>query len=429
MTIMEQIRAGNIPETVRLAAERETVDPAQLAETIAAGRAVVPANRQHPPASPRAIGEGLSVKVNVNIGTSQDHDDIQEELDKLAMAVKLGADAVMDLSTGSGTRATRQALLQASPLPLGTVPLYEAFLRAGKDRGSIKSLSVDDILSSIEEHGRDGVDFVTLHCGLTREAWERLRNQGRVTDVVSRGGSLLVEWMVLNDQENPLYEHYDQVIDICHRHDMTISLGDGLRPGCIADATDRAQIQELLVLGELAQRAQAQGVQVMIEGPGHVPLDQIAANIQLEKRLCNGAPFYVLGPLVTDIAPGYDHITGAIGGALAAMHGADFLCYLTPAEHLRLPNQDDVRRGLIASRIAAHAADIVRGIPGAADRDLRMSRARKQMDWEGMFREALDPDLARSMRDQLPSGEKEACSMCSQFCAMKTINQVMQNGK
>lgn len=426
MTIMEQLRNGDLPDVVVAVARDEHVPVDALVAKILAGRVVIPANNQKVLASPRGVGEGLRVKVNANIGTSQEHGDIDEELQKVDIAVANGADAVMDLSTGSKTEETRRAVIGRSPVPVGTVPLYEAFLKGGKARGSIEGLTADDIFSRIEAHGKEGVDFVTLHCGLTRESLARMRAQGRVINIVSRGGALLVEWMIRNDRENPLYEQYDRLLSICAKYEMTISLGDGMRPGALADATDRAQIQELLILGELAKRARERGVQVMIEGPGHVPLDQVETNIRLQKSLCDGAPFYVLGPLVTDIAPGYDHITGAIGGALAAMAGADFLCYVTPAEHLRLPTVEDVKAGVIASRIAAHAADIARGLPGARERDDRMSRARKRVDWEGMFAECLDPETARRMRAEIPSKSDTVCSMCGEFCAVKTINEIMK---
>lgn len=427
MTLIDRIRAGELPEIVRHAAAGEPMPAELIAAGIAAGKIALPANALHPPRNPRVIGAGLSIKVNANIGTSPDHGDIDEELRKLQVAEAAGADAVMDLSTGPRSRQTRRQVLDNTSIAVGTVPLYEAFLDAGKASGSISGLTRDHLFNAIEEHGRDGVDFVTLHCGLTRKAVEQMMQQKRVTDIVSRGGALLVEWMIKNDAENPLYEDYGRVMEICRKYDMTISLGDGMRPGSISDATDRAQIQELLTLGELAQQANEQGVGVMIEGPGHVPLNQIKTNMQLQKRLCNGAPFYVLGPLVTDIAPGYDHITSAIGGAIAATCGADFLCYVTPAEHLRLPTVDDVRNGVIASKIAAHAADIANGLPGAAERDLRMSRARKKVDWEGMFAECLDPETARRMKNEIAGSSDEVCSMCGNFCAMKTINDLMKS--
>ena len=361
MTIIEQLKNGDLPDVVAVVARDEGIPVDTLVSEIIAGRVVIPANNQKILDAPRGVGNGLRVKVNANIGTSQEHGDIDEELQKVDMAVKHGADAIMDLSTGSKTVETRKAVIERSPVPVGTVPLYEAFLMGGKAAGSIEGMSADDIFDRIEAHGREGVDFVTLHCGLTRESFERMKQQGRMMDVVSRGGALLIEWMIRNDRENPLFEQYDRLLDICAKYEMTISLGDGMRPGALADASDRAQIQELVILGELAQRAVDRGVQAMIEGPGHVPLDQVETNMKIQKTLCNGAPFYVLGPLVTDIAPGYDHITGAIGGALAAMSGADFLCYVTPAEHLRLPTVQDVKDGVIASRIAAHAADIARG--------------------------------------------------------------------
>lgn len=426
MSMINNIKKGDIPDVINKVAEFEGVTSEFIANGVVNGTIAVPANNGKILSKPCAVGSGLKVKINANIGTSQDHENVDEELEKLKIAVKYGADAVMDLSTGEGSQATRAKVIAASPIPVGTVPLYEAFRRAGKVKGTIKSLTVDDIFENIEEHGKDGVDFITLHCGLTMESFERMKKQGRVANVVSRGGSLLIEWMVLNQKENPLYEHYDRLLELCRKYEMTISLGDGMRPGSIADATDRAQIQELLILGELADIAIKNGVQVMIEGPGHVPLDQVATNMKIQKSLCNGAPFYVLGPLVTDVAPGYDHITSAIGGAVAAMNGADFLCYVTPAEHLRLPTVEDVKVGVISSRIAAHAADMTRGIKGAKDWDLRMSKYRKELNWEGMYKECIDEETARKMRGEIAPENDKVCSMCGEFCAMKTINEILE---
>ncbi|HQK87460.1 MAG TPA: phosphomethylpyrimidine synthase ThiC, partial [Acidobacteriota bacterium] len=398
MTLIDRIQQGDIPDALRTVAAAESRDLEFILAGLRSGRIVIPQNAAKTLRRPAGIGEGLRTKVNANIGTSPEHENIDEELAKLRVAVRFGADAVMDLSTGRLIRLTRQRIIAASDVMVGTVPIYEAAVRARDAHQTFIRMTADELFGVIEDHGRDGVDFITVHCGATRAVVELLRQQGRVMDIVSRGGSLLVEWMICNDCENPLYEHFDRLLEICRRHDLTLSLGDGLRPGCLADATDRAQIGEMLVLGELTRRARAAGVQVMIEGPGHVPLQMIPENMRLEKSLCEGAPFYVLGPLVTDIAPGYDHITGAIGGAVAGMHGADFLCYVTPAEHLRLPTEEDVRLGVIASKIAAHAADIAKGLPGAMDPDRAMSVARKNLDWDSQFRHARGPEPAGRMR-------------------------------
>ncbi len=427
MTMIDRIQQGDIPDALRAVAAAETREPEFILAGLRSGRIVIPQNAAKTLRRPAGIGEGLRTKVNANLGTSPEHESIDEELTKLQVAVRYGADAVMDLSTGRQIRLTRQRIIAASDVMVGTVPIYEAAVRARDAHQAFIKMTADDLFGVIEDHGRDGVDFITVHCGATRAVVELLRQQGRVMDIVSRGGSLLVEWMICHDCENPLYEHFARLLEICRRHDMTLSLGDGLRPGCLADATDRAQIGEMLVLGELTRRARAAGVQVMIEGPGHVPLQMIPENMRLEKSLCEGAPFYVLGPLVTDIAPGYDHITGAIGGAVAGMHGADFLCYVTPAEHLRLPTAEDVRLGVIASKIAAHAADIAKGLPGAMDPDRAMSVARKNLDWDGQFRHALDPELAERMRrERPPKGQSEVCTMCGEFCAVKTSQKAME---
>ncbi|HQF87647.1 MAG TPA: phosphomethylpyrimidine synthase ThiC [Acidobacteriota bacterium] len=426
MTLIDRIQQGDIPDALRTVAAAESRDLEFILAGLRSGRIVIPQNAAKTLRRPAGIGEGLRTKVNANIGTSPEHENIDEELAKLRVAVRFGADAVMDLSTGRLIRLTRQRIIAASDVMVGTVPIYEAAVRARDAHQTFIRMTADELFGVIEDHGRDGVDFITVHCGATRAVVELLRQQGRVMDIVSRGGSLLVEWMICNDCENPLYEHFDRLLEICRRHDLTLSLGDGLRPGCLADATDRAQIGEMLVLGELTRRARAAGVQVMIEGPGHVPLQMIPENMRLEKSLCEGAPFYVLGPLVTDIAPGYDHITGAIGGAVAGMHGADFLCYVTPAEHLRLPTEEDVRLGVIASKIAAHAADIAKGLPGAMDPDRAMSVARKNLDWDSQFRHALDPELAgRMRRERPPKGQSEVCTMCGEFCAVKTSQEAM----
>jgi phosphomethylpyrimidine synthase len=362
--------------------------------------------------------------VNANIGTSADSGNVETELTKLKVALEAGADTVMDLSTGGDISAIRRSILSACPLPVGTVPIYQAAIDAVERRGAIVDMTADDLFSAIEEHSRDGVDFITVHCGVTQSAVSRLKQQGRVTDVVSRGGAFLIGWMLHHDRENPLYEQYDRLLDIASRYDVTLSLGDGMRPGSLADASDRAQFQELITLGELVGRAREAGVQVMVEGPGHLPLNQVEANVQMEKTICMGAPFYVLGPLVTDIAAGYDHICGAIGGAVAAAAGADFLCYVTPSEHLSLPQAEDVREGVIASRIAAHAADIVKGVKGALEWDRRMSLARKRLDWDTQARLTLDPPRARMVHDRQKTSSA-ACSMCGPYCAMEIMERYL----
>ena len=422
-TQMQLARQGKITEVMAAVAKAEGMAPEALREKVAAGTVAICANVNHTSLRPFGFGEGLSTKVNANIGTSSAFPDLEPELAKLDAAIAAGAHAVMDLSTDDNIDASRRAIIERSTVAVGTVPIYQATVEAIKSKGSIMEMTADDMLHVIEKQAADGADFMTLHCGITMESIGRLRREGRVMDIVSRGGSFLTGWMLHNNKENPLYERYDDLLDICLRHDATISLGDGLRPGCLADATDRGQLQELLILGELVDRAWAKGVQVLVEGPGHVPYDQIEANVKLQKRLCKGAPFYVLGPLVTDVAPGYDHITAAIGGTLAAAAGADFLCYVTPAEHLALPTIDDVREGVMASRIAAHAADIVKGVPGAKEWDLSMAKARKALDWEGQISLALDPEKARRYRQERNAGNAEACSMCGDYCAMKIVSE------
>lgn len=421
MTQLEAARAGQLtPETLR-AASREGIDPERLRAAVAAGKAVVPANPAHTGLDPVAIGEGTRIKVNANLGTSADRAEPALELEKLRAVLEAGADAVMDLSTGGDVGAMLRLVLDHSPAPVGTVPIYEAATAAVARRGGIVHMEADELFATIEQQAAGGVDFMTVHCGVTLAALERLRREGRLCDIVSRGGAFLTTWMLYHGRENPLYEDYDRLLEIARRHDVTLSLGDGLRPGCLADATDRAQVMELLTLGELTRRAWDEGVQVMIEGPGHVPLDQVQANVLLQKRVCHGAPFYVLGPLVTDIASGYDHIASAIGGALAGWAGADFLCYVTPAEHLSLPDIDDVRQGVIAARIAAHAADVARGLPGARQADDAMSRARKRLDWKRQIELSIDPANAARRREASKPGESEVCTMCGEYCAIKIV--------
>lgn len=415
---------------MEIVARDEGMAPDLLLKRVADGTVVIPCNVNRQMASVRGVGLGLRTKVNANIGTSKDYPDMKDELLKLKVAVDAGTDAMMDLSTGGDLRSIRRIIIERCPVPLGTVPVYEAAVRVAEDRGSITKITDDDILDVIDTQAKQGVDFMTVHCGITRESINRLRDQGRIVDVVSRGGAFLVTWVLSNNKENPFYERYDDILDICRKHDVTLSLGDGMRPGCLADATDRAQLQELIILGELVKRARKAGVQVMVEGPGHVPLDQVAANMQIEKRLCEGAPFYVLGPLVTDVTPGYDHITSAIGGAIAASSGADFICYVTPTEHLGLPTAEDVREGVIAARIAGHAADIVKGVKGAIEWDSEMAKARKARNWKKQIELSIDPDKAREIRGRRSSTDEEVCSMCSDFCAMRIVEeQLGRTGK
>ncbi len=423
MTQLLKAREGVITPEMEQVALDERQSPEFIRQGIADGNIIITQNVRHKAANPLAIGKGLRIKINANIGTSGDHADIDEELKKLDVCIAAGADTVMDLSIGGPVDEVRRRVLEKSTIPVGTVPVYQAALDARKRNKSFVELTANEIFSSIEKHAVDGVDFITIHCTVTQESVARMKNHKRELDIVSRGGALMLEWMAHNKTENPLFEHFDRLIDMALECDMALSLGDGMRPGCLADATDRGQIQELILQGELVEKCREAGVQVMCEGPGHVPLDQIEANMILQKRLCGGAPFYVLGPLVTDIAPGYDHITGAIGGAIAAMAGADYLCYVTPSEHLRLPTVEDVKEGVMASRIAAHAADIARGIPGAAERDLAMARCRKNLDWDGQIALSLDPEKARAMRESSKPSDSEVCTMCGEFCAIKVTRE------
>ena len=424
MTQLELARKGTISPQMESVARAEGVEAEFVRQGVARGTIVVSANTGHGSLVPCGIGQGLRTKVNANIGTSSDYGSLETELEKLRAAIESGADTAMDLSTGGDISAIRRAIIAASTVPIGTVPIYQAGIRAIDGHGAIVRMSVDDIFAAIEEHVRDGVDFITVHCGLTQSAVARLREQHRIADVVSRGGAFLIGWMLHNECENPLYEHYDRLLELCREFDVTLSLGDGMRPGCLADATDRAQIEELLIAGELVDRAWEAGVQVMVEGPGHLPLHHIEANVKLQKSVCRGAPFYVLGPLVTDIAAGYDHITGAIGGAIAAAAGADFLCYVTPAEHLGLPDAEDVREGVVASRIAAHAADIAKGVRGAEQWDREMSLARKRLDWQQQEKLSLRPELSRRVHAKHTT-TGSACSMCGDYCAMKLVEDYL----
>ncbi|MCD8392526.1 MAG: phosphomethylpyrimidine synthase ThiC [Cloacibacillus porcorum] len=421
-TQMEAARRGIFTSEMKAVAEKEHLEAEKLMGLLAEGRAIIPCNRLHTAISPNGLGSMLRTKINVNLGTSRDMTDLEMEFQKVRSAVEMGAEAIMDLSSFGDTRKFRRCLTEKCPAMIGTVPIYDAVVYYNKALAQITAAEWIDIARM---HALDGVDFMTVHCGINRETAEKFKKNKRLTNIVSRGGSIIFAWMEMTGNENPFYERFDELLDICREYDVTLSLGDACRPGCIADATDASQIGELITLGELTKRAWARDVQVMIEGPGHMPLNQIAANMEIEKTLCHGAPFYVLGPIVTDIAPGYDHITSAIGGALAAANGAAFLCYVTPAEHLRLPDVDDVKEGIIAARIAAHAADIAKGVPGAADWDRDMSLARKKLDWEKMFTLAIDPEKARRYRAESKPEREDTCSMCGNFCAVRNMNRIL----
>ncbi|KKN18582.1 hypothetical protein LCGC14_0954270 [marine sediment metagenome] len=423
---LSEAKKGRITPEMREVAKEEGLAPEFIRENIACGEIIIPKNVKHSLTYCKAIGKKTKTKVNTNIGTSTDCVDVDYELKKLKVSIEAGTDAVMDLSTAGDLDKIRRSILRACPLPLGTVPIYQAVIESIAEEGALIKMKKDKIFQVIERHAKDGVDFVTVHCGLTRQTLERLRGEGRVTDIVSRGGAFLTCWMVANDEENPLYEDYDRLLEIAKRYDLTLSLGDGLRPGSLADSTDRAQIQELILLGELAKRAWEQDVQVMVEGPGHLLFSEIEANILLEKKLCHGAPFYVLGPVVTDIAPGYDHITSAIGGAYAASSGADFLCYVTAGEHLRLPTLEDVRQGVVVARIAAHIGDISKGVKGAMDWDRKMAEMRKKRDWKKQVELAIDPALAQKMRAASKPHLSDVCTMCGEYCALKIVDEALK---
>lgn len=425
MTQLQKARRGEKSPELLEVASKEELSPEALCSLVASGQAVILKNMVHEGVKVVGIGHSLKTKVNANLGTSPDLCNIEGEMEKLRAALEAGADTIMDLSIMGPLDYIRRQFLEGCPVPLGTVPIYQAARKALDGGSSITSMSPESILQTIEEHARDGVDFMTIHCGLTRQGLEHIKKEGRVTKVVSRGGAFLAEWMLFNEQENPCYEHFDEILSIAQRYDVTLSLGDGLRPGCLADASDRGQLQELIVLGELADRAREAGVQVIIEGPGHMPLDHIKAHILLEKRICKGAPFYLLGPLVTDVAPGYDHITGAIGGALAASYGADFLCYVTPSEHLRLPEAEDVREGVIASRIAAHVGDLEKGIAGAWQWDLQMAQKRMARDWKAQIELAIDPKKASSLSHATQPHGNDVCTMCGNLCSMKKMEPLL----
>lgn len=422
-TQMEAAKKGIITPQIQLVAEKEHREPEWVRERVAAGTIAIPANIHHTSLSAEGIGDGLRTKINVNLGISGDAKDYELEMNKVKMSVEMGAESIMDLSNYGKTRVFREKLVEYSPAMIGTVPMYDAIGYLDKD---LLDITADDFLKVVEAHAKEGVDFMTIHAGINRRAVEAFRREGRRMNIVSRGGSLLFAWMMMTGNENPFFERYDDVLEILRAHDVTISIGDALRPGCIDDSSDAGQISELIEIGNLTKRAWDADVQVLVEGPGHMAMNEIAANMQMEKRICHGAPFYVLGPIVTDIAPGYDHITSAIGGAIAASNGANFLCYVTPAEHLRLPDLDDVREGIIASKIAAHAADIANGLPGARDRDNEMSTARHKLDWDEMFRLALDPDKARRYYESTPPAERHTCSMCGKMCAVRTTNMILE---
>jgi len=422
-TQMDAAKKGIITEEMKTVARKEGFHAEELRKLIACGRVIIPANKNHKSIDPEGIGEGLRTKINVNLGISKDCCNFDIELQKARKAIELNAEAIMDLSSFGKTREFRKQLVGMSPAMIGTVPVYDA---VGFYNKELKEITAEEFFEVVERHAEDGVDFMTVHAGINRETARRFKENGRLTNIVSRGGSLLFTWMELTGNENPFYEQFDRLLDIFEKYDVTVSLGDALRPGSINDSTDAPQIQELIVLGELTKRAWDKNVQVMIEGPGHMAINEIAANMVLEKRLCHGAPFYVLGPIVTDVAPGYDHITSAIGGAIAATYGADFLCYVTPAEHLRLPDIDDMKEGIIASKIAAHAADIAKGIKGAREWDYKMSEARRNLDWNRMFELAIDGEKPRKYRESSKPEHEDTCTMCGKMCAVRNMNRVLK---
>jgi len=425
-TQMEAAKKGIITPEMKIVAKKEYMDEQELCRLVAKGEAAIPCNINHKNISPEGIGTGLRTKINVNLGISGDCNDYSVEMAKVEMALKYGAEGIMDLSNYGKTNKFRRELIEKSTAMIGTVPMYDAIGYLEKD---LLEITAKDFLKVVEAHAKEGVDFVTIHAGINRRTVEAFMREKRRMNIVSRGGSLLFAWMMMTGNENPFYEYYDEVLEILREYDVTISLGDALRPGCIDDSTDAGQICELIELGNLTKRAWEKDVQVMVEGPGHMAMNEIEANMKLQKRLCHNAPFYVLGPLVTDIAPGYDHITSAIGGAIAAASGADFLCYVTPAEHLRLPDAEDVKEGIIASRIAAHAADIAKGIPHAREVDNKMSDARHRVDWEEMFSLAIDGEKAREYFESTPPSDRHTCSMCGKMCAVRTTNMILEGKK
>ncbi len=421
-TQMDAARKGIVTREMEIVAKSENMDVQELRALVAEGKVAIPANKNHKSLVPQGVGQSLKTKINVNLGISKDCDDIDKEMEKVKVALDMKAEAIMDLSNYGKTAKFREKLVEMSTAMIGTVPMYDVVGFYDKE---LKDISVDEFFKVVEKHAQDGVDFVTIHAGLNRETINTFKRNKRITNIVSRGGSLLFAWMELNQRENPFYEYFDRLLDICEKYDLTLSLGDACRPGSIADATDASQIKELMVLGELTKRAWERNVQVIIEGPGHMAINEIEANMLLQKRLCHGAPFYVLGPLVTDVAPGYDHITSAIGGAIAASYGADFLCYVTPAEHLRLPNLDDMKEGIVAVKIAAHAADIAKGIKGASKWDNEMSKARQELDWEKMFTLALDEEKPRKYRKESTPHHEDSCTMCGKMCSMRNMNKIL----
>ena len=421
-TQMDAARKGIITKEMEIAAKKENMDVKELMEYMAKGQVIIPCNKLHTSIEPNAIGSMLKTKINVNLGISRDWKDMDMEIEKVNNAVKMGAESIMDLSSYGDTRTFRKRLTKECPAMIGTVPIYDAVVYYHKP---LKEITSKEWIDIVRMHAEDRVDFMTIHCGINKATAGRFKANRRLTNIVSRGGSIIFAWMEMTGEENPFYEHYDEILDICREYDITMSLGDACRPGCLKDASDISQIEELVTLGELTARAWEKDVQVMVEGPGHMPMNQIAANMEIQKTICKGAPFYVLGPLVTDIAPGYDHITAAIGGAIAAASGASFLCYVTPAEHLRLPSLDDVKEGIIASRIAAHAADIAKGVKGAIEWDHQMSLARKKLDWEEMFDICIDPEKARRYRAEAKPEKEDTCSMCGNFCAVKNMNRIL----
>ncbi|WP_288758893.1 phosphomethylpyrimidine synthase ThiC [uncultured Veillonella sp.] len=421
-TQMDAARRGLITPQMKVVAEKEHMEPETLRRLIAEGKVIIPCNVHHRALSPEGIGSMLRTKINVNLGTSRDLTDLDMEYQKVQTAVDMGAEAIMDLSSFGDTKVFRRHLTAKCPAMIGTVPIYDAVVYYHK---ALKDITAEEWLDVVRMHAEDGVDFMTVHCGINRATAERFKKNKRQMNIVSRGGSIMFAWMEMTGRENPFYEYFDELLDICAAHDVTLSLGDACRPGSLRDGTDAAQIEELITLGELTKRAWDKNVQVMIEGPGHLPLNQVAANMEIQKTLCHGAPFYVLGPIVTDIAPGYDHITSAIGGALAAASGAAFLCYVTPAEHLRLPNLEDVKEGIVATKIAAHAADIAKGIPGAIEWDYKMGEARRVLDWPAQFELAIDSEKAHRYRESSKPEKEDTCSMCGNFCAVKNINRIL----
>ena len=421
-TQMDAARKGIVTPEIEKVAKKEKMDVDKLMALVASGKVAIPANKHHKSLDAEGVGSMLRTKINVNLGVSRDCKDYDVEMQKVMSAVKLGAEAIMDLSSHGNTQPFRQKLTSECPAMIGTVPVYDSVIHYQRD---LATLTAQDFVDVVRLHAEDGVDFVTLHCGITRKTIDQIKKHKRKMNIVSRGGSLVFAWMSMTGEENPFYEYYDEILDICNEYDVTLSLGDACRPGCLADASDISQIEELVTLGELTARAWKKDVQVMIEGPGHMPMDQIQANMKIQQTICHGAPFYVLGPLVTDIAPGYDHITSAIGGAIAAASGASFLCYVTPAEHLRLPNVDDVKEGIMASKIAAHAADIAKGVKGAIDWDNQMAAARQKLDWEKQFELALDPEKARRYRAESTPEREDTCTMCGKMCSVRNMNAVL----